>query len=134
MRCAQSVRSGFFPLDEELALLVGRLTPRLHESLVRLGTCLPFAQAAEALAFFTGVTVSEPTVRRMTEGAGAAYEAVQTAAVATMEEELPPVPVGSWVQLLGLDWAMVPLLHYEWAEVKALAIGAVGRPVQERTE
>jgi hypothetical protein len=106
----------------------------LHESLVRLGTWLPFAQAAEALAFFTGVTVSEPTVRRLTEGAGAAYEAVQTAAVETLEEELPPAPLGSRVQLLSVDGAMVPLLHHEWAEVKTLAIGAVGQPVQEGTE
>jgi hypothetical protein len=134
MRCARPVRSGFFPLDEELALLPGQLTPRLHESLVRLGTWLPFAQAAEALAFFTGVTVSEPTVRRMTEGAGAAYEAVQTAAVDAIEEELPPASPGPRVQLLSVDGAMVPLLHHEWAEVKTVAIGAVGQPVREGAE
>ncbi|HSF33022.1 MAG TPA: hypothetical protein VLK82_21445 [Candidatus Tectomicrobia bacterium] len=29
---------GFFPLDEELALLPGQLTPRLQERVVRLGT------------------------------------------------------------------------------------------------
>ena len=34
-----------FPLDEELELLPGRLTPGLDEILVRLGSWMPFAQA-----------------------------------------------------------------------------------------
>jgi hypothetical protein len=55
MPCARPVRSGFSSLDEELALLPGHLTPRLQESLVRLGTWIPCAQAAGALHFFTGV-------------------------------------------------------------------------------
>lgn len=115
-------------------MLPGALTPRLQESLVRLGTWMPFAQAAEMLAFFTGVTVSAATARRMTEGAGAAYEAVQTAAVEAIEEELPPAPLGPRVQLLSVDGAMVPLLHHEWTEVKTLAIGVVGQPVREQGE
>ena len=32
---------GFFPLDEELALLPGSLTPHLQECLVRLGAWMP---------------------------------------------------------------------------------------------
>jgi hypothetical protein len=134
MWCARPARSGFSPLDEELALLPGQLTPRLQESLVRLGTWLPFRQAAEALTFFTGVTVSAATGRRITEGAGAAYEAVQTAVVERIEQELPPAPTGPRVQLLSVDGAMVPLQHQEWAEVKTMAIGTVRAPVQERGE
>ena len=34
-----------FPLDEELELLPGSLTPGLEEMLVRLGSWMPFAQA-----------------------------------------------------------------------------------------
>jgi len=49
---------GVFPLDEELALLADQLTPRLHVSVVRLDTWMPFAQAPEELAFFIGVRVS----------------------------------------------------------------------------
>lgn len=134
MRCARPVRSGFFPLDEELALLPGQLTPQLQQSVVRLGTWMPFAQAAEALAFFTGAQASEPTVRRVTERSGAAYVAVQTAAVETIEQTLPPAPVGPPVQLLSVDGAMVPLVHKEWAEVKTLALGTVGAPVLEQGE
>jgi hypothetical protein len=131
---ARPVRSGFSPRDEALALLPGQFTPRLHESLVRLGTWLPFAQAAEALTFFTGVTVSAATVRRLTAGAGAAYEAVQTATVETIEQQLPSAPPGPPVQLCSVDGAMVPLQHGEGAEVKTLAIGPVSAPVQERGE
>jgi hypothetical protein len=115
-------------------LLPGQLTPRWPESVVRLGTWLPFAQAAEALAGFTGVTVSAATVRRLTEGSGAAYEAVQTAAVETIERQLPSVPQGPRVQLLSVDGAMVPWQHGEGAEVKTLALGTVSAPVQERGE
>jgi hypothetical protein len=134
MRCARPVRSGFFPLDEELALLPGQLTPRLQQGVVRLGTWMPFAQAADALEFFTGVQVSEPTVRRTAETAGAAYVAVQTAAVETIEQTLPESPAGPAVQLLSVDGAMVPLLHQEWAEVKTLALGRVSEPVWEQEE
>lgn len=112
-------------------MLPGQLTPRLYESVVRLGSWMPFRQAADALAFFTGVTVAEATVRRTTEGAGVAYEALQTAAVVPLEQELPPAPTGPRVQVLSVDGAMVPLQHHQWAEVKTLAIGTVGAPVQE---
>ena len=134
MRCARPVRSGFFPLDEELALLPGQLTPQLQQSVVRLGTWMPFAPAAETLAFFTGVRVSEPTVRRVTEGSGAAYVAVQTATVEAIEQTLPLAPAGPPVQLLSVDGAMVPLIHKAWAEVKTLALGTVGAPVLEQGE
>lgn len=115
-------------------MLPGALTPRLQESLVRLGTWMPFAQAAEMLAFFTGVAVSTATVRRTTAGAGVAYEVVQTTAVETIERELPPAPAGPRVQLLSVDGAMVPLQHREWGEVKTRARGTVRPPVQERGE
>jgi hypothetical protein len=54
---------------------------------------MPVAQAAKMLAYFTGV-VSEPTVLRTTEGADAAYVAVQTAVAGTLEQTLPPAPEG----------------------------------------
>ena len=38
-----------FPLDEELELLPGSLTPGLEEVLVRLGSWMPFAQAQQLL-------------------------------------------------------------------------------------
>jgi hypothetical protein len=119
------VAAGFSPLDEELGLVPGALTPRLHEHLVRLGTWLPFRPAARMLAVFTGVTVSEATARRQTEGAGAAYVALQDAEAVRLAREVPEPPPGPAIQLLTVDGAMVPLLHQEWGEAKTLTIGAV---------
>ena len=93
---------------------------------MRLGAWLPFARAAEFAGLFTGAAVSEATARRLTEAAGAAYEAVQNAAVAHLERVCPPPPAGPAVQQLSVDGAMVPLRGKgEWAEVKTLAAGAV---------
>ena len=98
---------------------------------MRLGTRMPFAQAATELAFFWGVTLDETTVRRHTEAAGAAYVAVQAADLARLEAERPPAPVGPAVQYLSADGAMVPLVQGAWAEVKTLAVGTVVAPPGE---
>ena len=122
----------FFPLDDELGLLPGPLTPRLHESAVRLGAWVPFPQATALLAHFTHTQVSEPTLRRTTEQAGAAYVTVQTAEAARVEREAPEPPLGPPLQQVSVDGAMVPLVGKGvWAEVKTLAIGTVQPPVQE---
>jgi hypothetical protein len=115
-------------------LLSGSLTPSLQASLTRLGTRLPFAEAAQELQHFRRVQVSEPQARQGTEKAGAAYVAVQTAAVERLEREQPPAPAGPPVQLLSVDGAMVPLIHKEWAEAKTLALGRVNEPVLEKGE
>lgn len=115
-----------------MGLLPGALTPSLVESLARLGTWLPFAPAAQMLAHFTRVEVGATTARRLTEQAGAAYEAVQTAAAEEIERTLPPAPQGPAVQLLSVDGAMVALVEGGWAEVKTLAVGAVQEPAVNR--
>ena len=123
------------PLDEELALLPGEFTPTLVESMVRVGTWIPFEPAAKGmLNHFTKVDISAATVRRKTERAGLAYVALQTAEVDRLERELPEAPQGPAVQQLSVDGAMVPLLHKEWAEVKTLAIGTVGSAVFRKGE
>jgi hypothetical protein len=132
MRTVRPAEPVFFPLDEELELLPGELTPSLVESLVRLGTWLPLRPAAEMLAHFTRVQVGATTAQRLTEHAGAAYEAVQTAQVEEFEHTLPAPPQGPAVQLLSVDGALVPLLGGEWAEVKTLALGVVQEPVVNR--
>ena len=101
------------------------LTPALAASAVRVGASVPFAEAAALLAHFTGVRVGSETVRRLTEAAGAAQVAVETAAVAALERTLPDGPPGPTMQLLSVDGAMVPLRAGVWAEVKTLAVGEV---------
>jgi hypothetical protein len=66
----------------------------VQQSIVRLGTWLPFEQVPEGLAHFTRVTVTRETARRLTEGAGAAWVAWETAAVERLEQDGPPGPAG----------------------------------------
>jgi len=122
-------------------LLPGRLSPRLQEGLVRLGTWMPFAPAARGLAWFNRVEVSEATACRLTAAAGAALAAVETAAAERVAVERPAPPAGPRVQQLSADGAMVPLVRGEWAEAKTVAIGVVeagrgadGAPVVRTTE
>jgi hypothetical protein len=125
MRPAPRVGAGVSPLDDELGLLPGRLSPRLQEQLVRLGTWMPFARAAGELAWLTRVSVSEATAGRLTEAAGAAQVAEQEVEQARIEQQAPPPPRGPAVQLLSADGATVPLVGGVFAEVKTLAIGTV---------
>jgi hypothetical protein len=120
------VAPAFFPLDEELALEAGSYAPFVHQSIVRLGTWLPFERVPAVLGHFTRVPISAETARRLTETAGATLEAAETAAVRALEHagRLPPAPTERLQ--VSVDGAMVPLLHKAWAEVKTLAIGIVG--------
>jgi hypothetical protein len=132
MASVPPVAVGFFPLDEELELLAGQLTPRCLEQLVHLGAWMPFARAAAMLADFTQVRVTEDDARRQTEKAGAAYVAYQTAEVERLERETPPPPAGPDKLCLSADGAFVPLVGPEWAEVKTLLVGEAAAPVLEK--
>ncbi len=128
------VRRVFSPLDEELKLLSGAFTPSLVESIVRLGTWMPFVPVTKGVAYFCKVNLSEPTARRKTEEAGQAYVEIQTAQVAALERDECAPPAGPPLQQISVDGAMVPLLHKEWGEVKTLVIGVVGPPVRRKEE
>ncbi len=142
MAPAHAAALGFFPLDEELGLLAGSLTPHHHESLARLCVYMPFARACQMLTEITGVQVSEATARRQTYVSGEAYEAVQTAhaqppkgakaracrcqhcrKAAAPGPKVPDPPAPKLA--ISSDGAYVPLVGGEWAEVKTLAIGEV---------
>lgn len=95
---------------------------------MHLGTWLPFGQAAKQLRRFRQTDVSRPTAERVTEAAGAAYVAWQTAEVGRIERELPQPPAGPAQLFMSVDGAHIPLVGGEWAEVKTLVIGAVQPP------
>ena len=134
MASVRPAKRVFFPLDEQLALLPGQLTPLLQDHLTHLSTWMPFAKAARMLERFTGVSVSKATAQRHTEAVGIAYEAVQLAEVEHIEQDWPEVAAGPEKIVLGVDGAFVPLLHGEWAEVKTLVVGEVGEPVEVKGE
>ena len=118
----------FFPLDEELGLLPGTLTPSLAEDAALLGSLVPFTPAAELIGRFRKVEVSEATVRRVSENSGQAWVELQREEAEALELELKEAPEGPALQQLSVDGAMVPLLHGEWAEVKTLVIGTIEEP------
>lgn len=103
----------------------GSLSPRLLEAAARQGTKMPFAEAAEEIASFWGVWLSDDTLRRQTEAAGAALTAIEDEEVARLERAFPAPPQGPDVQQVSVDGAMVHLVGGEWAEVKTAAIGTV---------
>lgn len=125
MRAARPVGPGFSPLDEELGLLPGALTPSLQAHVSRLGARLSFAEAASELWHLKGVRVSAATARRRTEADGAIYAAWQEAEARRVMATAPPAPPGPAVQQVSVDGAMVPLVDGSWREVRTLAIGTV---------
>ena len=114
-------------------MLPGLLTPWLQASLVRLGSWMPFGHAARELGWLSrapgGALVSESAAARLTEAAGAAYVAEQTAAVARLEQQPTPEPAGPAVLQVSVDGAMISLVGKQWVEVKTLALGTVVREV-----
>ena len=116
---------GFSPLDEELRLLPGVLTPPLQAHLSRLGCRHSFADAAAELRQLKGVTVAPATARRRTEADGTIYAALQDADAARVRATAPPARQGPPVQQVSVDGAMVPLRDGRWREVRTLAIGTL---------
>lgn len=122
---ARSVGPGFSPLDDELGLLPGTLTPTLQAHLSRLGAQLSFTAAAREVSRLTGVRVSPATVRRRTEADGAALAAWEAAEAVRVLREAPPPPAGPPVLQVSVDGTMVGLQDGAWREVRTLAIGTV---------
>ncbi|MDF1513187.1 MAG: ISKra4 family transposase [Anaerolineae bacterium] len=131
---APTVTRGFSPLDEELGLLPGHLTPTLQQHTTRLSAWIPFPKAGVILKDILDVEISPATARRCTEHHGKMYEEVETAAVTAIETQLPDPPQGPKKQLLSVDGAYVPLVHGQWVEVKTVAIGGIEEPVLEQDE
>jgi hypothetical protein len=127
MAPALPVGEAFFPLDEQLGLSSGELTPRGEETLVRLSAWMPFAQAQELLQDLLGMQVSKATARRVTLATGEAALLVCEAEVERLKQEVPLAPAGAEKQAMSGDGAFVHLVGGEWVEVKTLAIGEVTR-------
>lgn len=113
--------TAFFPLDNEWELPAVALLPHAYQTLVRLASCMPFAQAAETLCAILGVRVSAATVRRQCEQVGSASLQVQQEQAQPLAS-CPEEPPGERM-VMSSDGAYVPLVKGEWGEVKLLAIG-----------
>jgi hypothetical protein len=124
MASVPRVRVGFSPLDEQLGLQPGSLSPRSQEQLAHLATWMPFERAVQMFTWFTRVQISEATARRHTYQVGNAVLAVQNA----QTSHGPRLAKGREEQdklIVSPDGAMVPLVHGQWAEVKTVVVGEV---------
>lgn len=124
----------FFPLDEELELLPGKLTPYGHERLVRLSSFMPFEKAAELFEEFMGIEVSKDVSQRYTEEAGAMYEQMQKEEMEEIQKKKPKATARPNKVQVSADGCMVPLLHGVWGEVRTLVIGEVQPAVLKHGE
>ena len=134
MASVQNVGRDFFPLDEELELQPGKLTPKGRERLARLSCWMPFRPATELFEEFTGIRLSKIVSQRGTEAAGRVYEEMQTAeAQAILEQKPRPSAQPQKVQI-SADGAMIPLVHGVWAEVRTLVVGELEPAIKEKGE
>lgn len=125
MAFAPPAVQAFSPLDDQLALLPGHLTPQVHAWLVRLAAWMPFGAASTLLHDLVRVPVSAATTRRLTETAGTLLVARQTAAATDLLATCRLPEANPATLFVSADGAMVPLVNSEWAEVKTLAIGDI---------
>lgn len=125
MSVARSVEAGFFPLDKELQVPDGHLLPHAQETMVSLGSELPFKRVVKHLERTLGVLVHASTARRQTLAVGQRMLEVQN----TQAQPLAACPEEKASERMAMssDGSMVPLVGGVWAEVKVVAIGAVER-------
>ncbi len=113
----------FFPLDEELGLLPGKLAPRQYEHLVHLACFMPFEKVVQMMEELVSVQMHEETVRRLTEQAGSWMEAVQTAEAQADDEPESQEELPLQRCVFSADGAMISLVHKQWVETRTVAIG-----------
>lgn len=134
MASAQNAGRGFSPLDEELKLQPGKLTPKGRERLVRLSGWMPFRPATELFEEFTGIRLSKIVSQRGTEAAGRVYEEMQAAEAQELLEKKPRPSAQPQKVQISADGCMIPLLHGVWAEVRTLVVGEIQPAVKEKGE
>lgn len=123
---ATPVDGSFSPLDEELRLVPGMLTPALMEQVVYAASLTSFEHARALVERLCRVSVSEASMRRRTYAAGKAAVDLEAAFVRMLERDYPkptaPTPAR---QQVSADGAMVKIVGGMWKEVRTLAIGTV---------
>jgi len=121
----------FFPLDEQLGLQPGSLSPLQLQHLVHFASLHAFGQAAKLLKEHHGVQVSASTARRQTEELGACAEAVQNEqAMATLRQKNSKAKKEAGSKLaakpvMSSDGCFISLRGKVWAEVKTVLVGEV---------
>lgn len=91
--------------------------------MTRLGSKLPFGQAAEEVWLSQKTEIEESTLRKTTEKYGALAEAIENAASERIEKEAPPSKIHPKQLLISSDGSFIHLKTGEWQEVKTMIVG-----------
>jgi hypothetical protein len=120
------------PLDAELGLGPGVLSPGLARVVARAAIEAPFAQAVDTVHEALGVAVDVEVARRTTEGLGAVAEAQTQAAIARARQgqeawapEERAVAEGTTTLAVGVDGVRVQH-SADWHEMKVLTVAPLG--------
>lgn len=132
-------QQGLVPLDEQLGIGKGALSPGLERVCCRLGISDSFAEAADALHETLRVELAGEAVRRVSEGIGAVAEAQSEQAVARAQagkEPLPKEEIRAQARplLVEVDGALVHEIDGQWHEVKSGLAAPLGPEVEEDKE
>lgn len=95
-----------------------RFSPRVEELAARLGSAVPFAEAAELLLLAVGVRMGATTVRERTYAAGEAALAVEEVALAQAMRAPARAAQPPAVLQVSIDATKVPLVGGGWTDVK----------------
>lgn len=95
-----------------------RFSPRVEELAARLGSAVPFAEAAELLLLAVGVCMGATAVRERTYAAGEAALAVEAAALAQAMQAPARAARPPAVLQVSIDATKVPLVGGGWTDVK----------------
>ncbi|NHZ71494.1 MAG: hypothetical protein GWP17_00175 [Aquificales bacterium] len=106
-----------------MCLLPSKYTPQIQGDMTRLGGKLPFGQAVEEIKYSHKLTVTQETMRRITEDNGRAEVARVEAEVKQLERDAPQPEANPEQLLVSADGVMVRLTNGESYEVKSIAVG-----------
>jgi hypothetical protein len=129
-RCGQ----GHAPLDTELGLGQGALTPALARVVWRAGSETAFGEASDLLDETLGVAVPADAVRRVTERVGAVAETEQQVAIGQAQHGQVQLDgagaAGLWVEVeVEVDGCQVHL-DDAWHEMKVGRVAPLGPALQ----
>ncbi len=115
-----------------MQLLPGQYTPQIQETMTRLGSKMPFEQAADEVHRGQRTEVTESTLRSVTHRFGAMAEAIERAEAERIEREKPESTSFPERLLVSEDGAFVHLTTGEWREVKTMVVGEIESVWQEK--
>ena len=115
-----------------MQLLPGQYTPQIQETMTRLGSKMPFEQAADEVHRGQRTEVTEATLRSVTHRFGAMAEAIERAEAERIEREMPESTSFPERLLVSEDGAFVHLTTGEWREVKTMVVGEIESVWQEK--